>query len=155
MNGITLKTVFNFLMVALFLVSCSKEKDDSNGWSSCFDCTMESWTGTFTGKTSFYNAENNSTEEGLDITIEAMETGTNYLTISVQVPNHYSASVSGELLSGYSVTFAGSSNSLSATLYKKDDQLQLVGNAKRYHYKVDSLIIERVINFETLKVKTE
>ncbi|MCB2220961.1 MAG: hypothetical protein KQI35_11245 [Bacteroidetes bacterium] len=155
MNGIRLKTIFIFTMVALFIVACTKEKDDSNGWSSCFDCTLDSWTGSFTGKTSFYNAVNNSTEEELDITIEVMETGTNYLTISVQVPNHYSANVSGELLSGYSVSFAGSSNSFSATLYKKDDQLQLVGNAKRFHYKVDSLIIERVINFETLKVMTK
>ncbi len=135
----------------IILSSCSKENKDEDTWSNCYDCNLQSWTGNYSGSASFYNAENNDTKEGLGVTVQVTETGTNYLSISLNIPNYYSSTVSGELLSGYSVSFAGSNNSFNGTLYQKDGQLKISGNAKKFHYKVNELVIERVVTFEVIK----
>jgi len=155
MNIAIFRTVFLTLILLFSTISCNKSDDDNDGWSSCLNCNLNSWVGTFSGTASYYNAENNTTKEGLGVTIEIMETGTDYLTISINIPNYYSSTISGELTSGYAISFAGSSSSVTGTLYKKDAQLKLTGNAKRFHYKVDSLVIERVVSFETLKAVNE
>ncbi len=135
----------------IILSSCSKENKDEDTWSNCYDCNLQSWTGSYSGSASFYNAENNDTKEGLGVTVQVTETGTNYLSISLNIPNYYSSTVSGELLSGYSVSFAGSNNSFNGTLYQKEGQLKISGNAKKFHYKVNELVIERVVTFEVIK----
>jgi len=145
-----LKIILLFFFVLLFLYNCKKE-EDTDDWSNCHTCTVESWKGVFSGKTEHFDAQSGITASDLNITIEFEETATDYLSAYIIVPNYYSATISGDLANTYSVSFAGTSSSISATLYTKDNVLRLNGNSKKFHYKVDSLVIDEVINFEIYK----
>lgn len=136
----------------MVLVSCEKDEDDGNNWSSCEDCTIESWRGVYQGSANYYDAIQSNSVDGLEATITINETGTNYLTASIQVPGYYSASLSGELTSSYSISFAGSNSSFSATLFKKDGSLKLNGNSKKFQIKVGNVVVEEVVNFDVQKL---
>ena len=143
-----------FFVVLLFLFSgwaCKDKEEDKNTWVSCYTCTIDSWTGIFEGTTSYFDASTMNDVEDLDITIEFEETASDYLTAYINVPNYFSTAISGEWNSPYSISFAGSNSSLVATLHEKDGDLRLAGNAKKFHFKVDSLIVDEVINFEVYK----
>jgi len=149
-----LKKHLLFLLLSfglLFFVSCTKENEEDDGWSNCQSCTIESWKGEFSGKAEHFDAQTDITTNNLNLTIEFEETATDYLTAYILIQNYYSATLSGDLATTYSVSFAGSNSSISATLYTKDNQLRLSGNSKKFHYKVDNLVIEEVINFELYK----
>lgn len=147
----TIYTVFIVIILLAITSGCDK-KEETDAWSTCYSCTIDSWTGDFSGTTNYFDAQSNSTVEGLEISIEFEETGTDYLTAYVVVPNYYSASISGELSSTYSISFSGTSSSITATIYSKDNEIRINGNSKRYHFKVDSVVIDEVINFEAYKV---
>jgi hypothetical protein len=90
--------------------------------------------------------------DDLEATITINETGTNYLTASILVPGYYSATLSGDLTTPYSVSFAGSNASFTATLLKKDGSLKLNGNSKKFQIKVGNVIVEEVVNFDVQKL---
>lgn len=150
MNVKNIKSLWFIAIILLFLTACSKEEKQEN-WSNCYNCNLDSWTGSWTGKASVFNAQNNSTTEGLDVNVGIAETGTNYLTFSLIIPNQYSSTISGELLAAYSVSFAGSNNSITATIFEKEGEYKLTGTAKKFHYKVDELVIETVVTFEVTR----
>lgn len=133
------------------LPACTDKENDDGGWSVCSDCTIDSWIGTFEGTATFFDGSNLSTEDGLEMTIRFEETGADYLTAYIITPNYYSTTLSGELNTGYSVSFAGSGASLSATLYKKEGMLKITGTSKKFHYKIDNLVIDESITFESIK----
>ena len=133
---------------------CSEKDDAGDGWVMCSDCSLDAWIGSFTGKATFYNATLVTEEEDLDITVEFTETATEYLTVYITVPNYYSAAVSGDWTSPYSVSFAGSSTSLDGTMFKRydrDSALRFSGNSKKFQFKGDSLVVEKVVTFEVFK----
>ncbi|MBL7105830.1 MAG: hypothetical protein ISS18_16015 [Bacteroidales bacterium] len=138
------------LVIVLPLSGCKKE-DSNDDWNCCYECNVGSWAGVFTGSCDVFNANNNSTVENQPVTIEIEETGENYLMVKVSVPGYYSSTVFGSLIDSYYVSFAGTSSSFSGTLYTKKNQLRLTGNAKSYHIESDSVVIEKVVNYETLK----
>jgi len=140
-----------FSMLIFDIEGCKKDVDEED-WRACYNCSFSAWIGSFEGTASYYNGASNSNTDNLQVTVDVMETGENYLTISVQVPNNYYATNSGELTGGYYVNMAGSGNSLSASLYKKDNQIKISGSAKIYHYKVDEIIIDKVVSFDAVKV---
>jgi hypothetical protein len=61
--------------------------------------------------------------------------------------------VSGDFSNPYIISFAGSGSSVTATMYVKDGELKLSGSSKKFHYKVDSLIIDQIVTFETFKTQ--
>jgi hypothetical protein len=145
-------TISLFAVVSFFLCpACSDEDKEDSNWGTCYDCTLDSWIGAFSGTATHFNASTLVEVDGLDITIEFEETATDYLTAYVSVPNYFSATISGAWTSPYSISFAGSGSSIFATIYKQGEDLMLNGNAKKFHYKVDSLIIDEVVNFDVYK----
>jgi hypothetical protein len=141
-----------FLSFLFVLVSCSKEEDENTDWQSCQDCAIGSWRGVYRGPANFYDAIQMNSFDDLEATITINETGENYLTASILVPGYYSATLSGDLTSTYSVSFAGSNASFSATLLKKDGLLKLNGNSKKFQIKVGNVIVEEVVNFDVQKL---
>ena len=150
-----MKISYTIFFVVLLLVmgswACKDKEEDKNNWISCYSCSIDSWTGIFEGTTSYFDADTVNVVEDLDITIEFEETASDYLTAYINVPNYFSTAISGEWNSPYSISFAGSNSSLVATLHEKDGDLRLAGNAKKFHFKVDSLIVDEVISFEVYK----
>lgn len=138
------------LVIVLLLSGCKKEESNDD-WNCCYECNVGSWAGVFTGSCDVFNANNNSTIENQPVTIEIEETDENYLMVKISVPGYYSSTAFGSLINTYSASFAGTSSSFSGTLYTKKNQLRLTGNAKSYHTENDSVIIEKVVNYETLK----
>ena len=57
----------------------------------------------------------------------------------------------GDFASPDIISFAGSSSSLSVTMYIKDGELILTGNTKKFHYKQDTLVVDQIVTFETIK----
>ena len=147
------RITISFVAIASLMLcpACSDKDKDENSWATCYDCTLDSWTGIFEGNATYFDASTLVEVDGLDITIEFEETATNYLTAYVSVPNYYSSTISGAWTSPYSISFAGSGSSIVATLYNQGGEFMLNGNAKKFHYKVDSLIIDEVVSFEAYK----
>jgi len=139
-----------FLLFLPSIIGCSeKEKDD--GWDKCYDCTVDSWLGTFAGTCDYFNYNTNVTKNNLSITIEIVETAPDYLEVKINVPQYYSTTIYGDLISSHLISFSGSSSSVSSTLYKNEQSLKMTGNSKKYHYQADTLVLEEVVNFDILK----
>ncbi len=144
------------LLAAFFLLltACNEKEEAGDNWISCSGCSLDSWVGTYSGKADYFDAALMKEIAGLDISVVFEETATNYLTAYITVPGHYSASVSGEWNSPYSISFAGSSTSLDGTLYMRDmggGELRFSGNSKRFHFKVDSLVVDELVTFDVYK----
>lgn len=147
MNVKISKSILLLTTIILVLFACSK-KEESDKWSNCNDCKIDSWVGSWQGNASIYDAVGNETTDGYDVTVVITETGTNYITVSLNIPNQYGTTTSGELLTGYSVSFAGSNNSFTATLLENSGKLKLSGTAKKFYYKANELVIETVVTFD-------
>ena len=147
MNAKKTNSLFSILLILVILWGCSKDESGDN-WNNCYDCEIDSWIGSWSGKASVYQAQSNVTTDGFDINIQISETGNNYLTVYMNIPNQYSSTISGGISTGYAISFAGSNNSLTATLFQKKGKLKLSGTAKKFHYKVNELVIETVITFD-------
>jgi len=143
--------VYLLLLLFIFLSACQDSETDTNSWDACFSCTVDSWTGDFAGTCDYFDAATNSTVNDLPFNLTIEETASEYFTVYIIVPNYYSATISGEFSNPNYISFGGSSVSLSANLYSKESQFRLTGSSKKYHMKVDSLVIDQVLNFESLK----
>lgn len=142
------------ILFFLFFImgSCTDDKEEDDGWNICIECDIESWLGVYNGTTSHYNATSNRTVENLDIEIKIEETATDYFTVYIKVPEqNYSATLSGDFINPYSISFASSSKSVSATMYVKENQIRLSGNSKKFAVQSDTVILKEVVNFDVYK----
>ena len=138
----------------LFMSGCGDKEDSGDSWHTCSECTLASWIGNFSGKATYYDAIVANEEKDLDINVTFQETGTDYLTVSINVPNYFSATISGELTSSYSISFAGSGTSVFGTLYARNgegNEFRFSGNAKKFHFKGDELVVDEVVTFDVYK----
>ncbi len=145
------KVLFLLVSFSFILLACEKKDENSDGWKYCTECTIESWVGEYTGIGDYNNYNKNATTQDVDVSITIEQTATDYITVYFQAPSYYTTTVSGDLASPDIISFAGSSSSLSATMYIKDGELKLTGNTKKFHYKQDTLIVDQVVTFETIK----
>lgn len=151
MNTGKLQYVFLFFLI-FNMVSCTDDKEEDDGWDICTECDFESWLSIYNGTASHYNVNTNKTVENLGIEIEIEETATDYLTVYIKVPEQsYSATLSGDFVTPYSISFASSSKSVSATIYVKENQLRLSGNSKIFSVQSDTVILKEVVNFDVYK----
>lgn len=140
------------LLIFIFLItSCQNNDTETSPWKACFTCTTESWVGDYSGTCEYFDAATNSTTTNLPFNLTIEQTATDYLTAYIQVSNYYSTSISGEFTNPNYISFGGSSSSLSANMYLQGDLFRLTGSSKKYHFKTDSIVIDQVINFESLK----
>ena len=141
------------MVILAFSPSCSDKEDPDDGWEFCTGCTAESWAGVFEGDATFHDSFGISSGEGLAATLSIEETGTDYLSTTIVVPNYFSTAVSGKLNSAYSISFAGSNSSITATIYSKNNALKIIGNAKKFHTNASGTIVDEVVSFEVIKNK--
>lgn len=133
----------NLILLLLFLVlfSCKKEEPD---WEWCHDCAKEALIGTYTGK-----ATNNSYQgedlpwaktENLDVTINISESNNN-LFVSVSIPNVSNRNFTIDYTGSYYLNYLLNFN---ATIWKRDDQIKLVGTVKN----ANEIMVYQIIDFE-------
>lgn len=145
------KVLFLLLSFSFIFTACEKKDENSDGWQYCTECTVESWVGEYTGMGDYNNFNKNAKTQAVDVSIAIEQTATDYITVYFQAPSYYTTTVSGDLASPDIISFAGSSSSLSATMYIKDGEFKLTGNTKKFHYKQDTLVVDQVVTFETIK----
>jgi hypothetical protein len=139
------------LLIILVFSKCKEDEEASDGWSNCLDCTVTEWVGNYEGTGDFFDYTSNSTTNGIPVSVEIEETAPEYLTVYFHSPNYLSVTISGSLVSNYIISFAGSGSSVTATLNVRDQDYKLSGNAKKFHYHSDSLVMDEMVNFEVLK----
>jgi hypothetical protein len=136
----------------LLLVSCNDKAEENDGWEICTECDLDSWLGLFSGTASHYTATSNTTLQGKAIDIEIEETGSEYFTVYVRIPQqNYYATLSGNFVQPYAIDFASSTKSINATMLVKGDQLRLSGNSKSFQVNSDTTFIKEVVSFDILK----
>jgi|GEM_PF-1989424 hypothetical protein len=147
---IRLLTLLGLIVV---FADCNKDKNNEDQWNFCSQCTVGSWTGEFSGTGNYNNLINHETAQSIPVSvvIEGAEFDPDYLTVYFQSPDYMSLTVSGNFQTAYNISFAGSGTSVTATLYTNGSNLRMSGNAKKFHYKVDSLVTDEIINFEAFK----
>jgi len=140
----TILLIFTFALIN----SCSEKAEKVDEWSDYSSCDIEDWIGIYNGKASHYHNTTNETTENLDIEIEVEQTATNYLCVYLRIENLYTTTLCGDFADPYSISFASSSSSISATMYLKDYQLKLSGNSKKFVQNNDTTVYKETINFE-------
>ncbi|MEZ5197168.1 MAG: hypothetical protein R2764_12405 [Bacteroidales bacterium] len=147
------KLFFIISISFFFASSCDKEEepDPSEGWGNCYDCTATSWVGNYSGSCDYYDVGLNEYTHDLPATINIEETAPDYLNVFINVPNYYSATISGQLQSPYLLSIASSTASFSASMYVKEKDYRLSGNSKKFVMVSDSVVITESITFEILK----
>lgn len=138
------------LGIVLLFTTCKKD-DPNDGWESCFDCDITSWLGTYKGTAEFKDYVAGSTTSGLPVTITVTEISENYLSVQVNIPNYYAATLSGNYVGTYSISLASSNYSFSGSMQKKDNSLRLIGESKYFIIKVDEIITKEIAVFEAEK----
>lgn len=147
-----MKFNLKFVPCILFLLfsSCEK-KENKDQWSYCSSCTIDSWIGTFSGTGTYTNLNTSQTESNINVQIAIAETAPDYLMVDFESSGYMSITVNGEPESAYIISFAGSGKSVTSTLYIKENVLRMSGNAKKFHYKTDTLVMDEIVNFEVYK----
>ena len=143
--------IFLFFFL-LLLVSCNDKAEENDGWQVCVECDFDSWLGLYNGTASHYTVASNKTVEGLAIDIEIEETASDYFTIYIKLPQqNYYATLSGDFIQPYAISFASTTRSITATMMVRENQLRLTGNSKKFEVASDSTIFKEVVEFDVYK----
>ncbi|GAB4322274.1 MAG: hypothetical protein Kow00127_14900 [Bacteroidales bacterium] len=145
-----LKRTLILCLMVLIHFACQKDSDE-NDWKNCTGCSTGNWLGAWSGPAEHFDAHTSETTSGLTAQLEINETGTDYLTLSFQIPGVFSTTLSGEVHPGDNISLASTSASVLGTLYVNGAQYKIEGTAKKFHYKVDSLIIDQVVTFQAFR----
>ena len=146
----TLRASIFWVGLIILFTTCKKD-DPDDGWEACLDCDITSWIGTFKGTAEFKDYVSGSTTSGLSITITITEISDNYLSVQINIPNYYSATLSGNYVGTYSISLASSNYSFSGNMQKKDNSLRLIGESKYFIIKVNEIITKKIAVFEAEK----
>jgi hypothetical protein len=150
-TSLKLQILISVLLIILVFIRCKEDEQASDGWNNCLDCTVTEWVGMYEGTGNYFDYSSNSTTNEIPVSVEIEETALDYLTVYFHSPNYVSVTISGSLVSNYIISFAGSGSSVTASLNVKDKNYKLSGNAKRFHYDSDSLVMDEMVNFEVIK----
>lgn len=143
--------IITLLIVVLLMSNCKKEEDN---WTACIDCEFDSWVGTYEGNGVYYRDSDSSSVIDVPTIITVEAYSEKDLKVVIDGDDLYSLSkILYKPNNDYFIEVAGSSSSISLTLYKKDNSYKLSGTAKNYHYNSDTvLVIDQSFSYETFKV---
>lgn len=137
-----------FTIVLLPTPGCKKEKEN---WQWCNDCNSESIIGNYTGTATHFKYQNDTLEyietKNQEAYLQILQEGSE-LKVQVGVVNLFGVNVSGQYKKTYYLTFSGSRINVSATIYKNEGKIKLVGTAKKLH---PSGFTDEFLDFEVFK----
>ncbi len=142
-------------VIAVIFASCHKETEQ---WSYCTDCDIESWIGNFKGNGQYYDTIHYGSEikdVEIDLNIENIYNQT--LKITVSSPHEFSWEFTGQKSDNdYYLNIAGTLQSISLNLYKNDKgDFKFSGVAKKYKYNTTDSTYHTIASatFEVFKEK--
>lgn len=135
--------------IVLTLISCKKDQPE---WEWCMDCSWEQLVGEYKGKAtrSVYQGENLPWLEtkDLDITIN-IGGNSNNLLLNISIINVMNENYSIGYNDSYYLTHAPI---FSANIWKKDNEIKLIGSIKKYQeINPDTISVVRIVDFEAIK----
>ena len=144
-------TFFLIVFFSVVLFSTSGCKPEKENWQWCNDCTSENIIGNYTGTATHYKYQNDTLEyietKDQEAYLKISQEG-NQLKVQVGVVNLFGVNISGLYNNTYYLTFTGSRTDFSATIYKNEGKIKLVGSAKKLH---SSGYTEELLDFEVFK----
>ncbi len=142
-----------FLSLLIFFFSCNNNTDESD-WNYCDGCPISTWAGEYEGMGNYYSMNNTELTESVPVTITVTELIDNKLKFLVKSPNKFYKSYIGKKENGnYYFDLSASDRTIHVSLFQKSPQFKLTGTAKSYVYKADSMILEKSLSFEVLKME--
>ena len=142
------RTLLVFLLVIL-AGSCKKDKAE---WEWCTDCKQETILGDYSGLANylrFTDVENFIQKNNQEVILKLSESGSGLLAFT-SVVNLFSSSISGTYTDGYYLQFAGNSQTFTSTIWRKENQIKLVGTVKKTDSEGE---VREVLDFEVIKVE--
>ncbi|MBN1340891.1 MAG: hypothetical protein JXA03_16305 [Bacteroidales bacterium] len=142
------------VLFSLFFPACKKDDTQADDWKNCHTCSIHDWKGSFSGRGSCFEASGNLTYTNQVVEITIAETGSNYLTVYIDVVPFVDDMISGNIFTPSSVSFAGTARAFSASLYVNSrNELKLTGSYKVFtsSLKDDDPDISKVVTFEVYK----
>lgn len=146
MRNVILCIIFLLLVVTS---SCKKDKAD---WEWCTDCQQEAILGEYTGLANylrFTDSVNFTQKNNQEVILKLNENGSGLLAFT-SVINLFSSSISGTYTDGYYLQFAGNSQTFTSTIWRKENQIKLVGTVKKTDSEGE---VREVLDFEVVRVE--
>lgn len=134
-------------MLLVLISSCKKDEAE---WEWCTDCQQEAILGEYTGLANylrFTDVENFIQKNNQEVTLSLKETSTG-LQSATSVINVFYSSLSGTYDSSYYLQLAGNQQSFSAIIWRKENQIKLVGTIKKTDSEGE---IREVLDFEVVR----
>jgi hypothetical protein len=141
------KLIFLLFLVIIIFQSCKKEAE----WIWCTNCTMEKIIGTYEGTANHLRfvdtifVETKGKESYLNLIEE-----NGLLKVQVGIVNLFSLNVTGEYTNDYYIEIPGNRSRLSVKIWQKENQIKLIGTAKKFTSNGDIL---ELIDFEVFKTE--
>lgn len=139
-----------FLLI-ISSVSCKKETVD---WAWCIDCQLTEVLGEYTGTGNYIRFTDSIhfiQNSDLDVTLKLIESGSSLQTFT-NVVNVFSSSISGVYDDGYYLQFAGNKQTFNATIWRKENQIKLVGTIKKMDSEGETV---ELLDFEVFRQEWE
>ena len=136
----------------LMLVLISSCKKDEAEWEWCTDCQQEAILGEYSGLANylrFTDVENFIQKNNQEVILKLSESGSGLLAFT-SVVNLFSSSISGTYTDGYYLQFAGNSQTFTSTIWRKENQIKLVGTVKKTDSQGE---VREVLDFEVVRVE--
>ncbi|NOU48027.1 MAG: hypothetical protein HOO86_13330 [Bacteroidales bacterium] len=144
MRNVIIRITF---MLLVLISSCKKDEAE---WEWCTDCQQEAILGEYTGLANylrFTDVENFIQKNNQEVTLSLKETSTG-LQSATSVINVFYSSLSGTYDSSYYLQLAGNQQSFSAIIWRKENQIKLVGTIKKTDSEGE---IREVLDFEVVR----
>ncbi|PKP52965.1 MAG: hypothetical protein CVT92_06270 [Bacteroidetes bacterium HGW-Bacteroidetes-1] len=135
------------LLVAI--TSCNKEKES---WEWCNECQSDFISGSYEGiasHTRYVDSSNFIETKNKDAYVNIMDNGST-MTVQSGVINLFALTVSGQFQQTYYIEMGNNSMRFSATIWRKDNEVKLVGSAQKFNSNVE---LTEILEFEVFKTE--
>lgn len=157
------KNIMHLLLIIILVIGHSGcKKDEAPDWERCTDCSLEQITGTYIGKATLKEYDEESvlinTAHSDEAYLELSAFSNNSIGISVGVVNLFNASINAGWKSGEYTISSLSDGEFLAEIWRHGDQIKIKGINKRYSELVlenDSvvLVLRSLFDFEVIKTE--
>ncbi len=136
-------------ILAFGTISCKEETVD---WAWCTDCQVTDVLGEYEGSGNhlrFTDSIHFIQKNNVDVTLKLSESGSSVLA-STNVVNVFSSSISGVYDDDYYLQFSGNKQTFNATIWRKENQIKLVGTIKKTDSEGETL---ELLDFEVFRLE--
>ena len=136
----------------MLLIFGACKKNESPTWTFCTNCTLDEWTGSYSGEGDYYNGTADKTELNIPTLVVIENLSGNVLKTTITAEDRLSTSfISTKDDNNHYYSIAGSGKSMDLSLSIKGSEFKLSGTVKLYHINKDTVVIDQSISFDTYR----